>query len=250
MDVNTQELLDTLDDRLDDLTETLEPLLKHSVQDTASTLTVSDKARLYVLTTYAIESLLFSYFRLNGIQTKGHPVMTELQRTQQYVGKIKNAQQPAQRDMNLDKEAAGRFIKAALAGNEKYDEERAATQAKERANAGKKLEELQKKIDVARAEAKAVEEQRKAKEVEREKVVVIDDDEEEDEREVAPEVMPEESSGKKRKRRGAEGDSEKAESKEEKKLRKKAKRKERRQKEAEENDHYNNGDKKSRKIKK
>lgn len=59
MSDNSFNLLDTLDDRLDDLTTALAPLLSQTIQDSATKLPVADKARLYVLTTYAIESLLF-----------------------------------------------------------------------------------------------------------------------------------------------------------------------------------------------
>ena len=66
--------------------------------------------------------------------------MRELTRVRQYVAKIKTAQaavpEPA---ATLDKDAANRFIKAALAGNDKYDAARAETQARERAGAEAKL---------------------------------------------------------------------------------------------------------------
>ena len=51
--------LDTVDDRVDDLTTVLAPILEKTIADHAQKLPVADKARLYVLTTYAIESLLF-----------------------------------------------------------------------------------------------------------------------------------------------------------------------------------------------
>ena len=52
-------LLETLDDEVDDLEETLSPLLKTALSDTSSKLPLLDKAKLYVLVTYAIESILF-----------------------------------------------------------------------------------------------------------------------------------------------------------------------------------------------
>lgn len=53
------DMVNLLDDQVDDIEEALAPLLKETLQDTAATLPVVDKARLYVLTTYAIDSLLF-----------------------------------------------------------------------------------------------------------------------------------------------------------------------------------------------
>ena len=52
-------LLEQLDDEVDDLQESLEPLLKTALSETSSKLPLLDKAKLYVLVTYAIESVLF-----------------------------------------------------------------------------------------------------------------------------------------------------------------------------------------------
>ena len=52
-------LLEALDDNIDDVEEALSPLLKAALSDTAGRLPVLDKAQLYVLLTYAIESILF-----------------------------------------------------------------------------------------------------------------------------------------------------------------------------------------------
>jgi exosome complex protein LRP1 len=80
-----------------------------------------------------------------GQPTKDHAVMRELTRVRQYVAKIKEAEPAAPPALSLDKAAAGRFIAAALAGNDKYDEERAATIARERAGAEAKLKALDEK---------------------------------------------------------------------------------------------------------
>ena len=53
-------LIEALDDNIDDLEEALEPLLINTLSDTAGKLPLLDKAQLYVLVTYAIESTLFS----------------------------------------------------------------------------------------------------------------------------------------------------------------------------------------------
>jgi exosome complex protein LRP1 len=59
-------LLETLDDEVDDLEESLAPLLKTALSESASKLPLLDKAKLYVLVTYAIESLLFCKYLLLG----------------------------------------------------------------------------------------------------------------------------------------------------------------------------------------
>lgn len=57
--VDLMPLLGQLDDNVDDLEEALEPLLTAVLSTTMSKLPVLDKAKLYVLLTYTIESLLF-----------------------------------------------------------------------------------------------------------------------------------------------------------------------------------------------
>jgi len=141
-------LLDQLDDEVDDLEETLDPLLKTALSETTSKLPLLDKAKLYVLITYAIESTLFSYLRLNGVKARQHPVFTELTRVKQYFEKVKLAENPTEQrgNLSLDKGAASRIIKAGLVGNDKYDLEGAEQQAKERARAHIKFKKLSETI--------------------------------------------------------------------------------------------------------
>ncbi|KAK7552304.1 Sas10/Utp3/C1D family-domain-containing protein [Phyllosticta citricarpa] len=144
--VDLKPLIEDLEDNIDDLEETLEPLLKDALSANASKLPLLDKAKLYVLVTYAIESILFSHLSLNGVKAKEHAVFTELTRVRQYFQKIKEIESgPAKPTQRLDVPAANRFISAGLAGNDKYDQERALQQAKEKAIAQLKAEQLGKK---------------------------------------------------------------------------------------------------------
>lgn len=52
-------LIEQLDDNIDDLEDALSPLLEGALSDTAGKIPLLDKARLHVLVTYAIESILF-----------------------------------------------------------------------------------------------------------------------------------------------------------------------------------------------
>ncbi|PGH09523.1 exosome complex protein LRP1 [Blastomyces parvus] len=129
-------LLEQLEDNIDDLEDVLGPLLSQPLSAATQKMPVLDKAKLHVLITYAIESMIFSYLRLQGVNPKEHPVFNELTRVKQYFAKIKAVETgPEQRTMTVDKEAAGRFIKHGLAGNDKYDLERAEREAKEKAMA-------------------------------------------------------------------------------------------------------------------
>ncbi|KAH8802784.1 Sas10/Utp3/C1D family-domain-containing protein [Xylogone sp. PMI_703] len=148
--MDTTELIaqiEQLDDELDNLEDVLQPILRNPLWEKASKLPVMDRAKLYVLVTYAIESLLFSYLRLNGVKAREHPVFKELTRVKEYFSKIAAAETPvAQKgNLKLDKQAASRFIASGLAGNDKIDLQRAEQQAKERARSHIKFQELSKK---------------------------------------------------------------------------------------------------------
>ena len=52
-------LVEQLDDNIDDLEDVLSPLLQSPLSDIAGKLPLLDKAQLYILTTFAMESLLF-----------------------------------------------------------------------------------------------------------------------------------------------------------------------------------------------
>lgn len=56
---NLLPLVEQLDDNVDDLEESLEPILSQSLTEASKKLPVLDKAKLHVLTTYALESLIF-----------------------------------------------------------------------------------------------------------------------------------------------------------------------------------------------
>ncbi|KKY16850.1 putative exosome-associated family protein [Phaeomoniella chlamydospora] len=139
------DLVDRLDDNIDDLEDHLEPLLSTAFSATTKKLPVLDRAKLYVLVTYSIESLLFSYLRLHGQNAKEHPVFKELSRVRLYFEKIKETETggPTKREtLALDKGAAGRIIRHGLSGNDRYDRQRAEREARENALAVKKLNKM------------------------------------------------------------------------------------------------------------
>lgn len=57
--VDLASLVEQLDDNIDDLEDALAPLTRGFLPDTAGNLPLLDKAQLYVLITYAIESIIF-----------------------------------------------------------------------------------------------------------------------------------------------------------------------------------------------
>ncbi|QKX64001.1 uncharacterized protein TRUGW13939_11174 [Talaromyces rugulosus] len=134
--VDLQPAVERLEENIDALEETLQKLLGSSLEETSRKLPLLDRAKLHVLVTYTLESLLHSYLRLHGVDAKDHPINTELTRLKQYFAKIENLEkQPEKRTMALDQGAARRFISRGLAGNDKFDIARAEKQAKEKARA-------------------------------------------------------------------------------------------------------------------
>jgi exosome complex protein LRP1 len=145
------DLVEDLEVNIDELSAVLKPLLDTQLSTTASSLPLLDKAKLYVLAAYSIESLLYSALQTSGVNAKEHAIFQELARLKGYFGKIKSVEErsmyPAQPKAKLDVGAAQRFIKHGLAGNDKYDLERAERMAKERARAKLKAQQINKKFD-------------------------------------------------------------------------------------------------------
>ncbi|KAF1831781.1 hypothetical protein BDW02DRAFT_571680 [Decorospora gaudefroyi] len=153
------DLVEDLEVNIDELSGTLEPLLATPLHTTASSLPLLDKAKFYVLAAYTIESLVFSALKASGVDVAEHAIFKEIARLKGYNGKIKDIEErglsgSAEGRRRLDVGAAARFIKHGLAGNDKYDLERAERIAKEKARAHLKALKLNKKFD---EEGKAIE---------------------------------------------------------------------------------------------
>jgi exosome complex protein LRP1 len=106
------DLVEDLEVNIDELTSTLSPLLSTPLSTTATSLPLLDKAKLYVLAAYAIESLLFSTLQASGVDAKSHALFAELARLRTYFA------------------------------NERYDRERAERTAREKARAAEKARAL------------------------------------------------------------------------------------------------------------
>lgn len=72
---NLVSLVEHLEDNIDELEENLEPLLSAALTATTQKLPVLDKAKLYVLIVYSIESLLFceSISRCHSTDSSNQP---------------------------------------------------------------------------------------------------------------------------------------------------------------------------------
>ncbi|GAP82361.2 putative exosome-associated family protein [Rosellinia necatrix] len=182
--VNVLPSLERLDDAVDDLEEALQPLIDN-MTDVASKLPLLDKAKLYVLMTYSIESMLFSALRLNAVDAKEHPVFKELTRVRQYFDKIKDIENPPRKPtQSLNKEAAIRFIRSDLADNKEINTKLTEMIVKERAKAALMASRVaeKRKLDKVVADPKLSEEAESKD---------TDDPAEESEEESARDVEPE-----------------------------------------------------------
>ncbi|KAF2877088.1 Sas10/Utp3/C1D family-domain-containing protein, partial [Massariosphaeria phaeospora] len=129
-------LIEDLEAEIDDLETTLSPLLSTPLTTTLSTLPLLDKAKLHILVAYAIESLLYAALQASGANAKEHAIFAEIARLRTYFGKVKNAEsaddRPDRPKTRVDKDAAARFIRHGLAGNDRFDLERKERLAKEK----------------------------------------------------------------------------------------------------------------------
>lgn len=69
MDLDRQEaleLLDDLSDEIDELNEVAGPILKSSITEAASKLSVIDKTKFYVMISYTLESIIFCTLSLSS----------------------------------------------------------------------------------------------------------------------------------------------------------------------------------------
>ncbi|KAG6331964.1 hypothetical protein ID866_7127 [Astraeus odoratus] len=105
-----------LNKSLDELESQLEPLFLQPLAETLLGLDTIQQAKMQVVIPYVVYDLVFVYLKARGIDPMTHPVVKELDRVRQYFEKIKNAEESDQkRRLGIDKEAAGRFIKHAIA---------------------------------------------------------------------------------------------------------------------------------------
>lgn len=101
---------------LDELESQLEPLFTKSLPETLVALETIQQAKLQVVLPYVLYDLVFVYLKTRGIDPRTHPVISELDRVRQYFDKIKSAEDSEEKKrLGIDKAAAGRFIKHAIA---------------------------------------------------------------------------------------------------------------------------------------
>ncbi|XP_006454182.1 hypothetical protein AGABI2DRAFT_54830, partial [Agaricus bisporus var. bisporus H97] len=106
--------LASLNASLDELESLLEPLLTQSLPETLLNLDPVQQAKYQTVLPYVTYDLIFIYLKTKGLDPKTHGVVEELDRVRQYFQKIDQAENPPIRRSEVDKDAAGRFIKHAI----------------------------------------------------------------------------------------------------------------------------------------
>ena len=109
--VDLHPLLEHLEGNIDDLEEALAPLLNAPLSDVASKLPLLDKAKLHVMSTYAIESILFCTFHRHSRQiqySNNAPSIPSIEwRERKRTCRIRRAH-PPQAVLRKDQESRGR----------------------------------------------------------------------------------------------------------------------------------------------
>ncbi|KAG4099355.1 exosome-associated factor Rrp47/DNA strand repair C1D [Neocallimastix lanati (nom. inval.)] len=122
---NLKLYVDNLDANIDNVQTVLDVIFSKSYQEQLSKLDNMKKAKFNIMMAYVIDTLLFVYLKTNGVATKDHPIMKELERVKKYFIKLqkleKNTENKAK--FKIDKDAAGRMINNALNNNERLKNE-------------------------------------------------------------------------------------------------------------------------------
>ncbi|ODV77526.1 exosome-associated factor Rrp47/DNA strand repair C1D [Suhomyces tanzawaensis NRRL Y-17324] len=117
---NVRLYIKSLDNTVDLLQESLEPILKKSLDELIAGVPSDnhiDKIKIYNNYAYTLISLMFSYLKSVGVNTEGHPIMDELTRIKTYMKRLKDLETGAKGQEDKDKqdaEKAKEFLQNAL----------------------------------------------------------------------------------------------------------------------------------------
>ncbi|PVF99863.1 hypothetical protein CPB86DRAFT_702515 [Serendipita vermifera] len=109
-----------LDDSIDKLEKLLEPFLSGTLDEALSGYNTLEQAKICTMLPYIVDELITVYLRSKGHDSTQHPVHAEQERIKKYFHKVytaegaKETELPSQQRSQLDKDAANRFIMAAL----------------------------------------------------------------------------------------------------------------------------------------
>ncbi|GES77412.1 nuclear nucleic acid-binding protein C1D [Rhizophagus clarus] len=116
--------LSELEGGFNDVDSLLEPLLSLPLSELASSLGPIDRARLYLLYGYTLNSLISLFLELKGQDSKIKILEEQYRRIQDCSEKITNTVNPPQPSLSLNRDAASRFVKHALSNVKDRDRDR------------------------------------------------------------------------------------------------------------------------------
>ncbi|KAF8925456.1 hypothetical protein EDD21DRAFT_383024 [Dissophora ornata] len=113
---------------LAELEEMLSPLFAtpNSLSETLAKLDSESRCQMELLIAYAINTFAFINLKANGTAPSTHPVMQELKRIKAYTERLRNVTEGYKAKMEVDRDAAARLIRGALASNNIADRKAAA----------------------------------------------------------------------------------------------------------------------------
>ncbi|KAG9288197.1 hypothetical protein G9A89_020503 [Geosiphon pyriformis] len=117
----------SLNESLDNVETTLQPLLEAPLNEISAKLDVIQRAKLQAMNAQIIVSLLAIYLRTRGKDPKTHDLQELIVRIKDYGQKIEDTVNPPKQTLKLDRAAAGRLIKHSTKNPEREirrDEER------------------------------------------------------------------------------------------------------------------------------
>lgn len=121
IDEDVQQTITELNSSLDGIETNLAPFLGRPLKDMVEELPPLEAAKLYVVGACAINTLFYIYLKTQGVDPATHPVKEEMERVKAYFKKVQAVsveQTKQESNINLNVQAANRFIAAALGGEE------------------------------------------------------------------------------------------------------------------------------------
>lgn len=118
MDDNVKQSLVSLEEEVAKLEKILGPVIQTPLKDLKKSLTPFENAKLNLIMAYSINTLYYMFLKTQGLSPQQHPVTEELERVRDYFHKLNTVAgktKPDQMTLRLNKDAADRFIKHALA---------------------------------------------------------------------------------------------------------------------------------------
>jgi len=98
---------------LSDVENALQPLMDSNLDEASTSLDSLGKAKLFLTSMYAANSLFWMYLCTRGADADQHPIKNELERIQDYMSKVREIEDRAKAP-RVNKEASKNFVRNAL----------------------------------------------------------------------------------------------------------------------------------------